>query len=137
MARQPKSMRQIKEILRLKNEPKLSVRGIAGSCAVAASTVGDYLKRAEAAGLGWPIREEWTEDEILERLLGAAEPAPVGYWVPGFTVAEVYEPTAAAWSSWCGLVRKAKPVLGNDQSVGQRMRLFGQAAGCSGWPAWP
>ena len=76
MARQPKSMRQIKEILRLKHELKLSVRDIARSCAVAASTVGDYLKRAEAAGMGWPIPEEWTEDEILERLLGAAEPTP-------------------------------------------------------------
>ena len=77
MARQPKSMRQIKEILRLKNELKLSVRDIARSCGVPASTVGDYLKRAEAAGIGWPIPEEWTEDEILERLLGAAEPGPV------------------------------------------------------------
>lgn len=74
MARQPKSMRQIKEILRLKNELKLSVRDIARSCGVAASTVGDYLKRAQAAGIGWPMPEEWTEEEILERLLGAAEP---------------------------------------------------------------
>ena len=76
MARQPISMRQIKEILRLKNELKLSVRDIARSCAVPASTVGDYLKRAEAAGIGWPVPEEWTEDEILERLLGPADAAP-------------------------------------------------------------
>lgn len=34
-------MRQIKEILRLKNEFKLSVRDIARSCAVPASTVAD------------------------------------------------------------------------------------------------
>ena len=45
-------MRQIKEILRLRFEHKLSIREIAGSCSVPASTVGDYLKRAEAAGLG-------------------------------------------------------------------------------------
>jgi transposase len=70
-------MRQIKEILRLKHELKLSVRDIARSCAVAASTVGDYLKRAEAAGIGWPMAEQWTEEEILERLLGPAEPAAV------------------------------------------------------------
>ena len=70
-------MRQIKEILRLKHELKLSVREIARSCAVAASTVGDYLKRAEAAGISWPLGEEWTEEQILERLLGPAEPAPV------------------------------------------------------------
>ena len=28
--------------------------------AVAASTVGDYPKRAELAGLSWPLPEEWT-----------------------------------------------------------------------------
>ena len=35
-------MRQIKEMLRLKHELKLSVRDIARSCAVPTSTVGDY-----------------------------------------------------------------------------------------------
>ncbi len=69
-------MRQIKEMLRLKHELQLSVRDIARSCAVATSTVGDYLKRAEAGAIGWPIPEEWTEDEILQRLLGPAEPTP-------------------------------------------------------------
>ncbi|MEO8425802.1 MAG: hypothetical protein ABI651_01690 [Verrucomicrobiota bacterium] len=70
MARQTKSMRQIKEILRLKFQHRLSVREIARSCAVPASTVGDYLKRAELAGLSRPLPEEWTEHQILERLLG-------------------------------------------------------------------
>lgn len=69
-------MRQIKEILRLRFEHKLSIREIAGSCSVPASTVGDYLKRAEAAGLGWPLPDEWTDDQIFERLLGVPETAP-------------------------------------------------------------
>ena len=73
MARTPKSMRQIKEILRLKFQHQLSIREIARSCAVPASTVGDYLKRAEVAGLSWPLPEEWTEEQILERLLGVSE----------------------------------------------------------------
>ena len=76
MARQPKSMRQIKEILRLKFQHHLSVREIARSCAVPTSTVGDYLKRAEAAGLSGPIPEDWTEEQILERLLGVPDPSP-------------------------------------------------------------
>jgi transposase len=70
-------MRQIKEILRLKHELKLSVRDIARSCAVATSTVGDYLKRAEVAGIEWPLPEAWTEEELLERLLGPGEPPSV------------------------------------------------------------
>src|SRR6266498_4147249 len=76
MARPNKSMRQIKEILRLKFEHRLSIREIARSCTVPASTVGDYLKRAELAGLSWPFPEEWAEEQILERLLGASDPGP-------------------------------------------------------------
>jgi hypothetical protein len=76
MARQTKSMRQIKEILRLKFQHQLSIREIARSCALPTSTVGDYLKRAELAGLSWPIPEEWTEEQILERLLGVPDPSP-------------------------------------------------------------
>jgi hypothetical protein len=45
-------MRQIKEILRLKHQLKLSVRDIAASSGVPASTVGDYLQRAQDAGIG-------------------------------------------------------------------------------------
>lgn len=69
-------MRQIKEILRLRFEHKLSIREIAASCSVPASTVGDYLKRAEAVGLGWPLPEEWTDDQVFERLLGVPEASP-------------------------------------------------------------
>ncbi len=76
MARPTKSMRQIKEILRLKFQHKLSIREIARSCAVPTSTVGDYLKRAELAGLTWPLPEEWTEDQLWERLMGVPDPSP-------------------------------------------------------------
>jgi hypothetical protein len=44
-------MRHVKDILRLKFQNHLSVREIAGSCGLPTSTVGDYLHRAEAAGL--------------------------------------------------------------------------------------
>jgi transposase len=50
-------MRQVIEILRLKHEHHLSIREIARSCGIASSTVGDYLLRAEAAGLEWPLPE--------------------------------------------------------------------------------
>jgi transposase len=69
-------MRQIKEILRLKFQHQLSIREIARSCAVPTSTVGDYLKRAHAAGMTWPIAEEWSEEQIWERLLGVADASP-------------------------------------------------------------
>ena len=49
MARRPLSMRSIKEVLRLRHEHHLSVREIARSSGLPASTVGDYLRRAARA----------------------------------------------------------------------------------------
>jgi DNA-directed RNA polymerase specialized sigma24 family protein len=52
-------MRKIKEVLRLRHELNLDQRQIARSCAISVSAVHEYLKRAEAAGVGWPIPAEW------------------------------------------------------------------------------
>jgi transposase len=62
-------MRQIQELLRLKHQNQLSIREIARSCALPTSTVGDYLKRAAAAGLSWPLPEGQSEPELLQLLL--------------------------------------------------------------------
>jgi transposase len=51
-------MRKIKEVLRLKHEHGLSDRQIALSCGIARSTVGEYLMRARAAGITWPLAGE-------------------------------------------------------------------------------
>ncbi|MCL0073680.1 IS21 family transposase, partial [Dehalococcoidia bacterium] len=61
-------MRKIKEVLRLKYACGLSKREIAHSCNVARSTVGDYLRRARAAGLGWPEAAELSDTELEARL---------------------------------------------------------------------
>ncbi|MCJ7821679.1 MAG: hypothetical protein MUQ26_01120 [Armatimonadetes bacterium] len=64
------SMRTIKEILRLRwvSAAGLSHREIAVSCRKGPTTVRDYLLRAKAAGLSWPLPEGMNEEE-LERLL--------------------------------------------------------------------
>lgn len=61
-------MRKVKEVLRLKWECGLSKQKIAQSCGMARSTVGDYLMRAEAAGLSWPLPEGCSEAELEQRL---------------------------------------------------------------------
>jgi len=76
MARQKLPMRHIQEILRLKHQNQLSLRDIARSCDLAVSTIGDYLKRAEAASLGWPLPEGMTEEELTQKLFGGAPEAP-------------------------------------------------------------
>lgn len=68
MAREMLSMRKIQEVLRLSQEQKLSVRAIARSCCVARSTAADYLGRARAAGVSWPLPVGMDEDQ-LEKLL--------------------------------------------------------------------
>jgi transposase len=67
-------MRYVKDILRLKHQSGLSVREIAGSCGLPASTVGDYLQRAQAAGLSWPLPEGLNDDELVARLMKPAAP---------------------------------------------------------------
>lgn len=67
------SMRKIKEVLRLKWERGLSHRQIAKSCSTSRSTVSEYVSRAEAAGLSWPLPPEMDEGR-LETLLFPPKP---------------------------------------------------------------
>src|SRR5271163_1360799 len=62
------SMRCVREILRLKHVCGASDRAIARSTGVARSTASDYLARAAAAGLTWPLPGTLT-DAALEALL--------------------------------------------------------------------
>lgn len=69
-------MRHIKEVLRLKHEHHLSVRQIGRSCGLPASTVNDYLARAQGAGLSWPLPEGLDEAQLQARLLSGAGDRP-------------------------------------------------------------
>lgn len=61
-------MRKIREVVRLRQDRKLGVREIAAACKIGRTTVNEYVHRAEAAGLSWPLPEGLTDRE-LERLL--------------------------------------------------------------------
>lgn len=67
-------MRKIKEILRLKWEAGLTARQIAQSLTISHSTVLDMLRRAEQAGLEWPLPD--TDEATLEARLYPANPQP-------------------------------------------------------------
>jgi len=68
MPQEPLPVRKIREVIRLHHEAELSNRAIARVCNVSNSTVGEYLARAEQAGLGWPLPEELSEDELYRQL---------------------------------------------------------------------
>ena len=75
MPRKRISMRKIKEVLRLKYEAGLTYEAIGRSCNIGHTTVGEYLKRAQEAGLRWPIPEDM-DDNLLEKLLYPKSPDP-------------------------------------------------------------
>jgi hypothetical protein len=63
-------------VLRLKYGLNLSERQIAQSCLIGKGTVGNYLKRASQAGLGWPLPQDM-DDRALETLLFPRESSHV------------------------------------------------------------
>lgn len=75
MAAKRLSMRKIREVLRLKHEFGLSNRDIAKPCSIGRTTVSDYLSRASAGGLEWPLPPEF-DDAAVERLLFPPSPPP-------------------------------------------------------------
>jgi len=84
MTRERMPMRTIKEVLRLKWSCGLGRRAIAKSCGIAKSTIIEYLRRAEKAGLSWPLPAE-LDDAALEHLLFppvilSEAPRPLPVW---------------------------------------------------------
>jgi len=73
MPAQRLSMRKIKEVLRLCWGNGLSKRKTARSCGISRPAVDEYLRRAEEAGLSWPLPTD-LDDGALERLLFPAAP---------------------------------------------------------------
>ena len=67
MAAERLSMQKIKEALRLRHLG-LSTRRIAASLQIGRTTVGDYLARAKAANISWPLPPELGENELINRL---------------------------------------------------------------------
>ncbi len=70
-AKRELTMRQIRQILRLVRDG-VSAREIGRMLGVARSTIQDNLKRAEAAGLAWPLPADLTDDVLEERLFARA-----------------------------------------------------------------
>jgi transposase len=74
-ARRELTMRQLRQMLRLARDG-VSAREIGRTLGVARSTVQDNLKRAEAAGLGWPLPAEITDAVLESRLFARAGVTP-------------------------------------------------------------
>lgn len=85
MAQKRLSMRKLREVLRLKYERELSNRKIGINLNISHVTVAEYLRRAEQAGLGWPLAEEWDDDRLQAALFPPTAPSKVPRPVPDWS----------------------------------------------------
>ena len=67
-------MRKVHLVLRLFFAAGLSIRAIARSINASPSTVGDYIRRAQVAGLSWPLPDGMDERAVEAKLF--PPPAP-------------------------------------------------------------
>jgi len=68
-------MRKLTEVLRLRFELKLGYQQIGRSCSIGVSTVHKYLKRAEAAGVTWPLPGDWDEARVEALVFPRRQPS--------------------------------------------------------------
>jgi transposase len=69
------AMRKVRDILRLALGEGLPLRQVGAAVGVPFTTAGDHLRRAERAGLSWPLPDD-LDDVALEALLFPKGPAP-------------------------------------------------------------
>jgi transposase len=68
-------MRKVREILRLARGEGLPLRQVSAATGVPFTTAADHLRRADRAGLKWPLPDD-LDDTALEALLFPKGPAP-------------------------------------------------------------
>src|SRR5437016_5738751 len=62
------SMRKIRDVLRLTHALGMSRRLVGEATGIGKTAVGEYVRRAAVAGLGWPIPDEIDDAELERRL---------------------------------------------------------------------
>ncbi len=85
MANKRKTMRRIRQILRLAWESGLGQRQIARSLSISPTTVGEYLRRATMGGLSWPLAQELDDAQLEAQLFPSlpkeiADARPLPNW---------------------------------------------------------
>jgi transposase len=138
-------MRKLKEVLRLQSLG-LSQHQIARSCSISQSTVHEYLSAAHAAGVKWPLAEDWDDRQIEQELFPQRRAAaawrkhPEPDWTQvhqelqthrDLTLQLVWQegresnPEGYGYSRFCGLYRrwlgKLDLVLRQEHRAGEKM----------------
>jgi transposase len=119
-------------------------REIARTVNVARSTIQDYLRRAKAAGLTWPLPDELTDDVLQSRLFASVGtkrvsgggPSRIGEHYcelkrPGVTLHILWEeyravqPEGYGYSRFCDLIsgfqKRLSPVMRQEHVAGDKL----------------
>jgi transposase len=138
------TMRKIREVLRLKFECDLTNRQIAKSASIARSTVGDYVHRAKAARLSWPLPDDMDDTRLEQILFDQVPHAPKNQQPPlnfsqihqelkrkGVTLMLLWHeykaenPLGYQYSQFCHLYRQwcnyLDPVMRQDHRAGEKL----------------
>lgn len=138
-------MRKLKEVLRLQSLG-LSQHQIARSCSISQSTVHEYMSAAHAAGVQWPLAEDWDDRRIEQTLFPQRRAAAVWRKHPEPDWTQIHQelqthkdltlqlvwqearesnPEGYGYSRFCGLYRrwlgKLDLVLRQDHRAGEKM----------------
>jgi hypothetical protein len=85
-------MRQVREVLRLKWACGLSDRKIAQSLRVSRPTVAEYVRRAQAVGLSWPLPATLDDIALEGRLFAMAAHTPMARRpTPDWRIVKIFE----------------------------------------------
>ena len=75
-------MRKLLLVVRLYFAAHMSIRAIARAVEASPSTIGDYVRRAQLAGLTWPLPEGMSERALEAQLFPATKPSHVARPLP-------------------------------------------------------
>jgi transposase len=143
MAGQRLPMRKIRDVLRLSADG-LSNRRIAASLDIGTTAAGEVLRRARAAGFGWPLPDELTDEALEVRLyppspLAAGAQRPLPDWPTihrelrrkGVTLQLLWQehravhPGGHAYSHFCDLYRawngRLSPTMRQVHVAGEKL----------------
>ena len=118
------SMRKVREVLRLKHVLGMSYRKISEATGVGKTQAAEYVRRAEAAGMTWPV-PPGIDDAELDRLDGAGD----AYHVSG----RAWRSAPRAFEDLLGCSYLRKVARDNTVSVPGRWVQLPPRAGGRSW----
>jgi excisionase family DNA binding protein len=110
-------MRQVREVLRLKHACGAPERQIATSVGIGRTAVGEYLRRAAAIGITWPVPDGMDDAELERRLFTPPSFDPPSRPTPdwAYVHAELRRRDVTLmllWEEYCQLASKRDPGWG-------------------------